>query len=190
MPQRQFASRFGHGSPAFLSNAKWAERSNASATQQSAAHCAQSARKLGAIISMFRDGSSHPGARNISCPGRRMQCGVADKKGRPRRATFFFNLSSECPLASEFCCRDHLVHDCSKAAENRRSHRWTPRAYIGGATPWLPTTTRPDVRAPSPPRSATTKTEAPGVRSAGLAAAKVTMGVSAGIDIFFSCPPS
>jgi hypothetical protein len=116
--------------------------------------------------------------------------GVADKKGRPRRATFFFNLSSERPLASEFCCRDHLVHDCSKAAENRRSHRRTPRAYIGGATPWLPTTTRPDVRAPSPPRSATTKTEAPGVRSAGLAAAKVTMGVSAGIDIFFSCPPS
>jgi hypothetical protein len=58
------------------------------------------------------------------------------------------------------------------------------------ATPWLPTTTRPAVSAPSLPFSATTKTAAPGARSAGVAAAKVTIGVPSGIDIFFSWPSS
>ena len=64
------------------------------------------------------------------------------------------------------------------------------RAYIGGATPWLPTTTRPAVSAPLSPRWAMTKTAAPGVRSAGLAVAKVTIGVFVGIDICFFWPPS
>ena len=61
-------------------------------------------------------------------------------------------------------------------------------AYIGGTTPFAPTTTFPAARAPSSPRWAGTKTAAPNFRSAAVAGARVTTGVSSGTDILFSWP--
>ncbi|RUX45130.1 hypothetical protein EN742_13240 [Mesorhizobium sp. M4A.F.Ca.ET.020.02.1.1] len=51
-------------------------------------------------------------------------------------------------------------------------------AHIGGTTPLLPTTTRPDVSMPSPTRCAVAKTTAPGLRSSGVAGANATTGVA------------
>ena len=77
-----------------------------------------------------------PGTSHV--PVGECRCGVADKKGRPRRTTFFFNLSSEWPLASEFCCRDAAgcqraigVAGCSKELDgiSERSRR-SPRRLI------------------------------------------------------------
>ena len=50
--------------------------------------------------------------------------------------------------------------------------------------------TRAELRPPSSPRCAMTKTAAPAARSAGAAVAKVTIGVPAGMVIFFSWPLS
>jgi len=62
--------------------------------------------------------------------------------------------------------------------------------YIGGITPLFPTTTRLELSVPSASRWALTKTVAPGLRSAGVAGAKVTTGVLSGIEIFLVCPLS
>ena len=61
--------------------------------------------------------------------------------------------------------------------------------HIGGSTPLVPTTTKPAASAPSSPRCAGTKTVAPGLRSASVAGANVTIGTPSGIAIFFSLPP-
>jgi hypothetical protein len=61
-------------------------------------------------------------------------------------------------------------------------------AYIGGSTPFVPTTTKPAASAPSSPRWAGTKTVAPGLRSASVAGPKVTIGTPSGMEIFFSLP--
>jgi hypothetical protein len=61
-------------------------------------------------------------------------------------------------------------------------------AYIGGTTPFAPTTTKLEARAPSEPRSAGTNTGAPAATSARMAGAKLTTGVSSAITIFASRP--
>jgi histidine kinase/DNA gyrase B/HSP90-like ATPase len=87
---------------------------------------------------------------------------------------------SEEPLSA------HFAEVGVSAADSQPTSLLASQLYIGGSTPFVPTTTKPVAREPSSPRWAGTKTVAPGLRSASVAGPKVTIGTPSGTDIFFS----
>src|SRR6476659_9319098 len=93
--------------------------------------------------------------------------------------------STTAPTATSETCQS--TRDSRADNRTRQTERRSPR-YIGGATPSLPTVTRPAASLPSAFLVAPNITGAPGFRSARSAGANVTIGALGGTTILLLPP--